>query len=383
MSKPHPLSLPIESLRPGTFSDSTGHVWTFTEQDIVDMAAGYDPARSPAPVVIGHPKMDDPAVGLIQSAAMVNAKLNLTLNQASLDPAFAADVAAKKFYRVSLRLFTPTHPANPNPGKWSIRHLGFLGAFPPAIPGLAPVFAAGPDDGPVVDFSCGLEGPWWSLGAIVRRLRDWMISSQGLDTADNILPEWNVSAIEDAARMPAETEDDDFPAASFATPQETTVTPEQAAALAAENVRLKAQLDAANAVAATAARSRRHDDNVAFAAALVADPAGPKLAPQQQARAVALLDAMGELEQQVEFATGDGTVAKEAPAFALAALLKSVGPLVPAGEAGGGADHTADFASASPGDGAASRTELHNKALAYAKANKVTYAEAVQACIAQ
>ena len=42
MSKPHPLSIPIESLRPGTFTDGNNATWSFSEGDIADLAAGYD-----------------------------------------------------------------------------------------------------------------------------------------------------------------------------------------------------------------------------------------------------------------------------------------------------------------------------------------------------
>ena len=316
--EPHPLSIPIESLRPGTFTDGNNATWSFSEGDIADLAAGYDATRNPAPVVIGHPKMDSPAVGIISAASKVGEKLCVEIDPASLDPQFAADVEAKRYFRVSLRLFTPGHPANPNPGKWSIRHLGFLGAHPPAIPGLAPVFAAGDDDGPVVDFSAALDGPWWSVGALFRRMRDWMIGSQGLDTADKIIPEWQVAAVEDAARMP---EPDAGFAAGISTPQENTVNEQEAAALKAENTRLQAELTTARHAADLLAKNRIHDDNVAFAAGLVNNAKGPQLAPQHQSRVVALLDALGGLQTEVEFAAADGKQAKEAPAAALRTVL--------------------------------------------------------------
>lgn len=385
MSKPHPLSLPIESLRPGTFADAHGEVWTFTEADIADLAAGYDAKRNPAPVVVGHPKLDSPAVGIISGASKVGEKLTVEIDPASLDAKFAADVQAKKFFRVSLRLFAPNHPANPNPGKWSIRHLGFLGAYPPAITGLAPVFAACDDaGGKVVDFASSIDEPWWSVGTLFRRLRDWMISKDGIDAADSILPDWQVASIETAAALPDDDANEkDTPASTpaFSVTQENTVTEQEAAALAAENLRLKAQLATANATAAAATKARRHDENIAFAASLVTDPKGPKLAPQQQSRVVALLDALGGMESEVEFATGDGAVAKESPAVALRTVLGSMATLVPVGAAAAGGNHDGDTDFASPADGAAERAELDRKARTYAKAHNVPYAEAVQACM--
>lgn len=381
MSKPHPLSIPIESLRPGTFTDGNNATWSFSEGDIADLASGYDATRNPAPVVVGHPKMDSPAVGIISAASKVGEKLCVEIDPASLDPQFAADVKAKRYFRVSLRLFTPNHPANPNPGKWSIRHLGFLGAHPPAITGLAPVFAAcDDDDGPVVDFSAALDGPWWSVGALFRRMRDWMIGSQGLDTADKIIPEWQVAAVEDAARMPEP--DAGFAAGATSTaPQEITVNEQQAAALQAENARLTAELTTARNAAALLAKNRIHDENVAFAAALVNDTNGPRLAPQHQTRVVALLDALSGMQSEVEFAAADGKQAKEAPAAAFRAVLESAAVIVPAGAAAGGAAVDADPEFAA-GDGAADRAALDRRAREYARTKGVSYAEAVQHCIA-
>lgn len=378
MSKPHPLSIPIESLRPGIFTDGNNATWSFSEDDIADLASGYDATRNPAPVVVGHPKMDSPAVGIISAANKVGEKLCVEIDPASLDPQFAADVKAKRYFRVSLRLFTPNHPANPNPGKWSIRHLGFLGAHPPAITGLAPVFAAGDDDGPVVDFSAALDGPWWSVGAMFRRIRDWMIGSQGLDTADKIIPEWQVAAVEDAARMP---EPDVGFAAGISTPQENTVNEQEAAALKAENARLQAELTTARHAAELIAKNRIHDENVAFAAALVSDPKGPRLAPQHQSRVVALLDALGSMQTEVEFSAADGKQAKEAPAAALRAVLESAAAIVPVGAVAAGAAVDADPEFAA-GEGAADRAALDRKAREYARTKGVSYAEAVQHCIA-
>lgn len=135
----------IEALRPGTFRDMRGQEWTLTREHLVEMAAGYDPAAAPSPVVVGHPKTDDPAFGWIAQAAVGNDdKLRLTLGD--LDPAFCAAVEKKQYRKVSTALFTPDSPHNPKPGQWYIRHIGFLGAMPPAVTGLHPVQFAGGDE---------------------------------------------------------------------------------------------------------------------------------------------------------------------------------------------------------------------------------------------
>ena len=47
--------------RAGTFQDAGGRAHTFTEDDLEAIRAGYDPAKSEAPLVFGHPKDSDPA----------------------------------------------------------------------------------------------------------------------------------------------------------------------------------------------------------------------------------------------------------------------------------------------------------------------------------
>ncbi|MDG6304415.1 peptidase, partial [Glaesserella parasuis] len=79
-------------------------------------------------------------------------------------------------------------------GSLYLRHVGFLGAIPPAVKGLRnPVFAEGEEG--VVDFSDWTEATLW------RRLRDWIIGKHGQEEADKALPDYLVSSIqEDAVR---------------------------------------------------------------------------------------------------------------------------------------------------------------------------------------
>ena len=76
-----------------------------------------------------------------------------------------------------------------------------------------------------------------------------------------------------------------------------------------------------------------------------------------------------------------GKQAKEAPAAAFRAVLESAAVIVPAGAAAGGAAVDADPEFAA-GDGAADRAALDRRAREYARTKGVSYAEAVQHCIA-
>ena len=51
----------IEIFRAGTFRAMNGKEYSFTAQDVADIAGAFDPNKAPVPVVIGHPKADEPA----------------------------------------------------------------------------------------------------------------------------------------------------------------------------------------------------------------------------------------------------------------------------------------------------------------------------------
>ncbi|HSV29511.1 MAG TPA: hypothetical protein VLL76_08125, partial [Candidatus Omnitrophota bacterium] len=53
----------VEILKPGTYWDANGNEVPVTLADLRELAAEYDPALLASPVVVGHPKMDDPAYG--------------------------------------------------------------------------------------------------------------------------------------------------------------------------------------------------------------------------------------------------------------------------------------------------------------------------------
>lgn len=133
----------MQIFRAGTHTDSRGRTLTFSAADIAATAAAYTPDVHEAPLVVGHPAMDDPAYGWVESlAATGDGVLEATAHQ--VDPAFAEMVADGRFKRVSASFYAPDAATNPAPGVWYLRHVGFLGAHPPAVKGLRPVqFSAG------------------------------------------------------------------------------------------------------------------------------------------------------------------------------------------------------------------------------------------------
>ena len=173
---------PIEIFRAGTHTDSHGTTLNFSESDVAAMAAAYDPALSEAPIVVGHPKADAPAWGWVKSLTARAGRLYALPDQ--VDPAFAEMVRAGRYKKLSAALYGPTSPANPKPGAWYLRHVGFLGAQPPAVKGLAPVCFASGDDGYItVEFSEELSFIARLVG-LLRGLRDYITEKDGAEKAE-------------------------------------------------------------------------------------------------------------------------------------------------------------------------------------------------------
>ena len=131
----------IQIFRAGRQRTRAGESIEFTEADLARTAAAYDPAKSEAPIVVGHPKTDAPAFGWVKKLIAEGGGLTAEVDQ--LNPEFAEAVKSGTYKHVSAAFYSPTNPANPAQGSYYLRHVGFLGAQPPAVKGLAPVeFAA-------------------------------------------------------------------------------------------------------------------------------------------------------------------------------------------------------------------------------------------------
>jgi hypothetical protein len=120
--------------RIGTHVDMGGNERTFTADDLAKTAAAYHAGIHEAPVVVGHPATDDPAWAWVESLEARGGTLWATTKQ--VDPGFADLVRNGRYKKISSAFYTPTHPANPKPGIFYLRHVGFLGAQPPAVKGM-------------------------------------------------------------------------------------------------------------------------------------------------------------------------------------------------------------------------------------------------------
>lgn len=136
-------------MQAGTWPSMNGPA-TITPEMLEQVASTYDPKKHEAPAVIGHPQTDHPAWGWITAAEVRTDGLWLS---GDLQPEFADAVRRKLYSKVSVSLYPPDAAANPYPGKYSLKHLGFLGAQPPAVKGLQAIGLSESDQAITINFS--------------------------------------------------------------------------------------------------------------------------------------------------------------------------------------------------------------------------------------
>lgn len=121
----------VEILRTGIHTASSGKDVQIYADDLKDIAAGYDTTFHEAPVVIGHPENNQPAYGWVKSLKVVGDRLLATLD---LVPEFVEAVRQGLFKKRSASIYS-----NLDGKGMYLRHVGFLGAVPPAVKALSDI----------------------------------------------------------------------------------------------------------------------------------------------------------------------------------------------------------------------------------------------------
>ena len=383
---------PLHIFKPGRHVTMAGDVIEFSEADVAATARAYDPKLHEAPLVIGHPKTDDPAQGWVQSLAAT--ERGLFAAPRDVQVAFSEQVGQRRYGKVSSKFYSPDSPSNPVPGVWYLRHVGFLGAQPPGVKGLDNPSFADADDG-CVAFQEAVEFGDWddrTNASLWRSLRDWFLTKFGPEETDRALPGWNVDSLQESAAQPTLVEESPVPAfadpVSHAPAVATTavskkecdaVTPEEKARLEAENDQLKKQLAERDARDKEAQADKRHQDNAAFAEGLVSKGV---LAPKHNAAVVAVLDLAatpGTDGKSVEFGDGDD---KQPLVNAIKGFLGDMPQVVEFAEhatkskAAGNQDDSAEFGEADP-----ERLKQHQAIRGYMAEHQVDYATAARAVL--
>ena len=343
----------IHIFRPGRHTSMQGATIDFGESDLIATANAYDPARHEAPLVIGHPRADAPAWGWVGGLTADGGGLFAAPRQ--LDPAFAEMVRAGRFKKVSASFYTPDSPHNPVPGVYYLRHVGFLGAQPPAVKGLAPVnFAEGDTDEGCVSFDFA-ESPGllrW-LADLFRGLREYVVEKDGAETADRAIPSYAVSGLQEMAAASA-AQAAEIPAFAENLPPKKEHTMQKQETPPAENIDF----------AETKARADELERKVAYLtgiarkerASRVVDKAlaDGRLTPAQS---VGLADFMAGLDEEgtFDFAEDGGKTTSMSPAAFMAAFLERLPKQVDFSEAAPGGEEAPDTSS----------NDIAQRALAY------------------
>lgn len=277
----------IEIFKAGKWTDMSGIERNFTEADLDTIISKTQASNREAPLVLGHPKHNDPAYGWVEGLKREGNKLLMKCKQVA--PAFAEWVKDGRYKKKSISLYPDM----------TLRHVGFLGAMQPAVPGLADAcFAERENAGEVQTFEFGDGWKLGLVGRLLQKFRDYMVEKEGLEKADTMLPQWELDALKEppADEVPRYAEPAPAPA-PVAEPPPAPAAPAPAAAapaaFAEETESLKARV-------AELEREKRKTVHKNAASALV--EAG-RLLPAHEETVLALMEAA---DQVGEYAFAEG-----------------------------------------------------------------------------
>lgn len=318
---------PVHVFKAGKHNSANGNTYSYSEADIAAIAQSYDPSKHKAPIVIGHPTLDAPAWGWVDKLTAVGVDLFAT--ESKVDPVFAEMRTAGRYEQRSIALYTPSDPANPTPGAWYLRHVGYLGAMPPSVKGL----------------------------------EQYTFADKGIDTVVFSNP------VTETITLPTTTQNPESTQPVLSKELSIMLTPEQIAELKAKADRAdaaEAEVTALKAAAVQTARAAFAEKRTTEATEFVTTQIKRGvLQPAHKERVVALLS---QEPAKVEFSEGGSTVNTDAAQIVRDVLAGAVSP-VEFGEMVKGKP---------PAAKAGSDAELHDKATALSKEKGISYEAALR-----
>lgn len=123
----------FECFRAGRHVSMSGRETEWTEQDLERICTNYRTRRNPAPLVLGHPADNQPAFGEVSELFHRRGSLYAVAKVG----AGLLDAVKKGYYKHVSASFESAYSLGS--GGWNLRHIGFLGACPPAVRGMAPL----------------------------------------------------------------------------------------------------------------------------------------------------------------------------------------------------------------------------------------------------
>lgn len=330
----------IEVFRPGTFTAMSGASFTATAEELADLVERYDPENNPIPVVVGHPRTDAPAYGWVEGFSYDEDADRLVADIGELEPQFDTAVSEGRYKKISMSFHMPGATSNPAGDALYPKHIGFLGAAAPAVPGLKPVsFSGNADETITIEFSEFADRAFKDVASLFRKFREWLIAEKDLETADQVVPDFYIRWLDEAGDVTPET---GLPDPAFSEPEKdetmakapklktpTSTSSEQPSGSEASFAEREANLVAREAELAEREAEARRAGHEAFAEELINDG---RLATGSKDKVVALLDTLssGDLED-VSFADGGTETTTNAVDLAKS-ILKSQGKIVEFGE---------------------------------------------------
>jgi len=151
----------IAVFRTGQHTDMKGQVQDWTERDLDQIINNYDPEKHEAPAVIGHPKNNSPAFGWVKKLSRVGDTLYAEFAQ--LNPDFIDMLKAGSFKKRSISLYPDM----------TLKHVGFLGAAPPAVKGLPDYQFSDNENDIIIEFSTSKEEKPMELKEFFEALKFW------------------------------------------------------------------------------------------------------------------------------------------------------------------------------------------------------------------
>lgn len=175
----------VEIFKGGQQVDSVGNSHD-GDALIAKAVASFNATAHEPPAVVGHPKENGPAFGWVEGLKEEGGILLAKFKE--VVPEFEEMVQKGMFKKRSASFYPDGR----------LRHVGFLGAMPPAVKGLTDLKFK--EDDQAVTFEFGEATG--TIGRIFRSLRDWLIEKDGKEVADKIISNWDVEHINNEARRP-------------------------------------------------------------------------------------------------------------------------------------------------------------------------------------
>lgn len=309
----------LPALITGTFKDKSGKLVDVTKDFMSKVKSATEKFQYPGgliPIVKGHPKEEDPAYGHVKNTALQfddKGQLYAFADVDDLDPDFYEDVKKKKYNKVSVAIRKDG----------SIRHFGTFGAHPTAIP-LDPISFAEEDDMVFQFGECNVtetdteiifgaadnleisDWPFRNLRQLLRRLKNWLVESEGAEEAEKILPEWDLDSIGEPPRIFEKVSTEKSFSESI-NEEDMKLSPEVQAQLDAANEKIEkltGQLTAATSQLSASEREKKFNSALAFCESdEMKNKIPPALGPSNVANLLVELEGVGE----IEFSEGEET----------------------------------------------------------------------------